>query len=78
MNPSQKDICFEIFGLDFMLDENFKIWLIEVNTNPCLETPTSFLYKLITSMMDNAFSLTIDPFFRTGEKIKKSNSKHEN
>lgn len=27
---------FEIFGLDFMIDEDFKPWLIEVNTNPCL------------------------------------------
>jgi tubulin--tyrosine ligase len=29
---------FEIYGFDFMLDENFKVYLIEVNTNPCLET----------------------------------------
>lgn len=27
---------FEIFGLDFMLDEDLKPWLIEFNTNPCL------------------------------------------
>ena len=27
---------FEIFGLDFLIDENFKVWLIEANTNPCL------------------------------------------
>lgn len=27
---------FEIFGLDFMIDEHFKPWLIEINTNPCL------------------------------------------
>ena len=29
---------FEIFGYDFMVDEDFKVYLIEVNTNPCLET----------------------------------------
>ena len=27
---------FEIFGLDFMIDEEFNPWLIEINTNPCL------------------------------------------
>ena len=27
---------FEIFGLDFMIDKEFKVWLIEVNANPCL------------------------------------------
>jgi len=32
---------FEIFGFDFMLDEDFKVYLIEVNTNPCLETNSS-------------------------------------
>jgi hypothetical protein len=34
---------FEIFGLDFMIDENFKPWLIEINTNPCLETGATTL-----------------------------------
>ena len=27
---------FELFGLDFMLDEQLNVILIEVNTNPCL------------------------------------------
>ena len=27
---------FEVFGLDFMIDEDLKVNLIEVNTNPCL------------------------------------------
>lgn len=27
----------EIFGYDFILDSNLKVWLIEVNTNPCIE-----------------------------------------
>ena len=27
---------FELFGLDFLIDNNQKVWLIEVNTNPCL------------------------------------------
>jgi len=27
----------KIFGLDFMIDEDFKVYLIEVNTNPSLE-----------------------------------------
>ena len=30
--------CFEIFGLDYMIDSNFNTYLIEINTNPCLTT----------------------------------------
>lgn len=27
---------FEIFGLDFMIDRQYRPWLIEINANPCL------------------------------------------
>ena len=27
---------FEIFGYDFLIDPKGKVWLIEINTNPCL------------------------------------------
>lgn len=44
---------FEIFGLDFMIDENFKLWLIEVNTNPCIQTNSSIIMeKIIPKMVD--------------------------
>ena len=28
---------FELLGYDFIIDDNNDSWLIEVNTNPCLE-----------------------------------------
>ena len=34
---------FEIFGFDFMLDSDFKVYLIEINTNPCIETNSPLL-----------------------------------
>ena len=46
-----------------MIDENFKIYLIEVNTNPCLETSCPLLARIISEMLDNSFKLTIDPLF---------------
>lgn len=45
---------YEIFGLDFMVDENFKVWLIEVNTNPCFELSCPLLSKIIPAMIENA------------------------
>ena len=37
IDPYERSNTFEIFGYDFMIDQDFKIYLIEVNTNPCLE-----------------------------------------
>jgi hypothetical protein len=55
--------CFEIFGYDYILDEDFNVWLIEVNTNPCLEEASPLLEMLLPRMLDDAFSLTIDVLF---------------
>lgn len=30
-----------------MIDRDFKVWLIEINTNPCLETSSPILSRLI-------------------------------
>ena len=43
-----------------MIDNMFNIWLIEVNTNPCLEESSPLLQKLIPRMLNDAFRLTID------------------
>jgi len=55
--------CFEIFGYDFILDEDFNAWLIEVNTNPCIEESSPLLKMLLPRMLDEAFKLTIDVIF---------------
>jgi D-alanine-D-alanine ligase-like ATP-grasp enzyme len=34
---------FEWLGLDFMIDDEMNLQLIEVNSNPCLETAGSIL-----------------------------------
>ena len=54
---------FELLGLDFMIDEEFKPWLIEVNTNPCLELCCSHLKRIVPSMLENVFRLCLDPLF---------------
>jgi tubulin polyglutamylase TTLL1 len=53
----------EIFGLDFIVDRSFRPWLLEVNTNPCLELSSQLLRRLIPSMVENALRIGLDPIF---------------
>ena len=55
--------CFELFGYDFMIDESFRVYLIEVNTNPCLEISCPLLARIIPEVVDNTFTLAMDPLF---------------
>ena len=63
LNKHQRRFCFEIFGYDFMIDKNRKPWLIEVNTNPCLEESSALLKQLVPRMLDDAFKLTLDSLY---------------
>ena len=55
LDPPRLMNSFEIFGYDFTLDDEFKLNLIEVNTNPCLETESPLLARIIPELIDNTF-----------------------
>jgi len=46
-----------------MIDEHFKTWLIEVNTNPDITTSTPVCNRIIPPMVENALRIAIDPIF---------------
>jgi len=48
-------LCWQLFGYDFMIDEDFRLYLIEVNTNPCLEVCCPLLARIIPEVLDNCF-----------------------
>ena len=59
---------FEWLGFDFMLDDDLNLSLIEVNTNPCLETQSCILLqRLIPQMIDQSLKIAVDPFFGANE-----------
>ena len=58
-------LCFEIFGYDFILDNEFKPWILEINNNPGLGISSPVIAKLIPRMLDDAFRITIDKIFNT-------------
>lgn len=46
-----------------MVDTNYNVWLIEVNTNPCLELSSKLISRIIPNMLEHTFRLTIDVLF---------------
>ena len=71
LNPNNKKHCFEIYGYDFMIDLDLRPWLIEVNTNPCLEETSALLRQLLPRMIDDAFKLTLDVVYPLTQRVLK-------
>ena len=61
---------FEILGYDFLVDSEFKVWLLEVSSNPCLETNSPVLSKIIPAMVENSLRIALDPMFHVPTKVK--------
>jgi D-alanine-D-alanine ligase-like ATP-grasp enzyme len=55
LDPGRLMNSFELLGYDFMIDDTFKLVLIEVNTNPCLETESPLLARIIPELIENTF-----------------------
>ena len=72
LNKQERNYCFEIFGYDFMLDEQCRPWLIEVNTNPCIEVNCAVLAAVIPGMLDNALTISLDSNFLPQDAHPKS------
>ena len=63
MNPSKRRNCFELLGYDFMIDEDFRIWLIEVNTNPYIGIYNDKMQDLLPQMLNGFYKIVLDPIF---------------
>ena len=77
LNQKNSTSCFELFGYDFIIDEAFKVWLIEVNTNPCLEESSALLKTLLPRMVDDMLKLTIDQMFPRKRRAEPINVYHK-
>ena len=63
INKNNRNYQFEIFGYDFMLDNDFNVFLIEINTNPGLEESSPWIKIIIPRMLDDALRLTLDQIY---------------
>ena len=51
-----KNLCFEVFGFDVLLDSKLKPWLLEVNVCPSLSLSSPFDKKIKTLVICDAFN----------------------
>jgi len=63
LNPNKRRNGFELFGFDYMIDEDFRVWLIEVNTNPYIGIHNSGMKNVLPEMFASLFKIVIDPVF---------------
>jgi len=55
--------CFELFGFDFLIDDDLNPYLIEINTNPALYTDTMAQKELLPQLVEDIvkMSLSVHP-----------------
>ena len=51
---------FELVGFDFLVDGNFKVWLLEVNCSPDLSYSTATTEKLVKQMFPDFVKVLLD------------------
>ena len=69
INPNKRKNSFELLGYDFLIDEDFRVWLIEVNSNPYLGLPNKFIEGLLPKMLNDLFELVIDPYIKVSNTL---------
>jgi len=59
---------FDLLGFDFLIDDDFKVWLLEVNINPALHTNCQVLMNLLPGVVDETLKLVIEIFDKSKKK----------
>jgi len=73
INSNKNKFNFELFGYDFIVDSDFKVYLLEVNTNPGIDDSSPWIMKIIPRMIDDALRLTVDDIFDSENANKVEN-----
>ncbi|KAE8592734.1 hypothetical protein XENTR_v10018868 [Xenopus tropicalis] len=56
---------FDLIGCDFLVDEDFKVWLLEMNCNPALHTNCEVLREVIPGVVNETLDLTLEIFTKS-------------
>ncbi|XP_023290516.1 tubulin polyglutamylase TTLL4 [Orussus abietinus] len=72
-NTTTRYSCFELFGVDILLDENLKPWLLEVNISPSLQSSSPLDEAVKGPLIRNVFNMVgyqIPPNVSSSEAAK--------
>jgi hypothetical protein len=76
INRKKKEIpnrrYYELTGIDYMIDEDFNTWLIEVNVDPSLNDKTSWGIEMVPQVLEETLKICVDPVFegKVPKKLK--------
>ena len=53
-----RNVCFEVYGFDILIDSKLKPWLLEVNISPSLSSSSPLDKKIKTMLICDVLNLT--------------------
>ncbi|XP_040181927.1 inactive polyglycylase TTLL10 [Rana temporaria] len=70
---------FDLIGCDFLIDEDFKVWLLEMNCNPALHTNCEALKEVIPNVVNETLDLALEIFKKgfKGQRIMPLNTQRK-
>ena len=58
MEPNKN--AFELYGYDFMVDDDYNAWLIEVNCSPAMDYSTKITERLVKMVLEDTAKVLVD------------------